>query len=167
MSVSLRKGVLRISSGNVGTERILVIRRPDGNLEINNNADRNLWSIRPNANVTFISFDGDDDRDIFINATEINSHLRGHGCDDLLIGGDGEDTLVGGTGRDDLQGGGNDDESYPGDDLFEGTMEGGYGSNLLELKKFTVKYLGITLTLFTQIFDSVNACSIVDVQTPY
>lgn len=92
------------------------------------------------ADVDHVTFTGDDDEDMITNDTSIRMMAWGRGGDDVLIGGPGVDILAGQDGVDWLYGNEGDDWLVPGEDVKEGTCDGGPGVDLIEITDFNTWY---------------------------
>lgn len=138
--VGKQRDVLKIRSSEPGTETFDVS-VSGGQLTISHVYGKRTDTVSLSANqCVAISFEGDDDRDVFRNWSEKNLVAFGNGGNDEIHGGSGNDTISGGTGRDYLYGGDGRDELYPGQDLVEGEIDGGDGGqdfaevNTIELR---------------------------------
>lgn len=142
---------LRINSGFAGPETIRVTRNPAGALVITNSRVRQPQVIQ--QYIRIISFNGDNDRDVFYNDTDITCFAWGGGGNDSLHGGSGTDTLQGGDGRDDLYGNDGNDFLYPGQDFHEGEVHGGSGTNHCDVTRFWAIYVTLRPVFGDQEFD--------------
>lgn len=118
---------LVISSGEVGVEKFEIDGYGGGNVMVY--VDEEYFGYF--VGVGSIVFNGDDDRDIFINNSEVSSIQYGKGGDDILIGGYNEDRIYGDLGVDYIDGGFQNDYLDPGPDLDDGTVIGGPGDDIL------------------------------------
>lgn len=118
---------LVISSGEAGTEKFEIEGFGGGIVEVY--VDDEYYGFF--LNVRRIIFNGDDDRDIFINNSEVASIQYGRGGNDILIGGYNEDRIYGDQGVDYIDGGFLNDYLDPGPDLDDGTVIGGPGDDIM------------------------------------
>ena len=134
------RDVLKLRSDKPGIVETFEIIETGGELRIEQTFNGQTDSVALSANlVRLIHFIGDDERDeVFCWTTEIPLIAEGQGGNDELWGGENNDTLIGGEGKDFLFGRGGRDRLNAGQDLEEGTVNGGDGVDTADITTFVV-----------------------------